>query len=96
MCSLFWSWIISHWANENRAVAVVWSAWKQAGILAPRIVAESRPPLKNVVYDRLLLDKGLKIYLDHFVPYSQVVLIHFQETRSPTVDEMELIQYVLC
>lgn len=59
-------------------------------------MAKTRPPLKNEVYDRLLLNKGLKIYLDHFVPYSQVVLVHFQETHSPTVDETELIQYVLC
>lgn len=59
-------------------------------------MAKSRPPLKNVVYARLLLSKGLKIYLDHFVPYTWVVLVHFQETRSPTVDGTELIQYVLC
>lgn len=52
--------------------------------------------MKNEVYDRLLLSKGLKIYLDHFVPYTRVVLVHFQETHSPTVDETELMQYVLC
>lgn len=57
-------------------------------------MAKGGPPLKNVVDDRLLLNKGLKI--DHFVPYTWVVLVHFQETRSPTVDETELIQYVLC
>lgn len=96
MCSLFWHWIISHWSNENRAVAVVWSAWKQAVILASQIVAKSRPPLKYVVYDRLLLNKGLGISLDNFVPYSRVLLAHFQEPHSPTVDETELIQYVLC